>query len=454
MKKFLALLFAVVCLVSMCACGAHGPDDGNNGDAESGSLTIWTTGGPLRDTYEELAQDGHADGLTTKFIMDSFHEKYPDTKITLIEMGWGVDLNKALRDAFIVNKMPDIVCGEQFIKTQIKQNYFQKLEVPEETKNAISSTFWDCVSDEEGNIYGYPYFTGDFVFMYNERLLKEAGVIKDDGSGVPSTMVEVQNAAAKVYNHFNKKVGGFAVSAIPSVSSAYRNVMLMQMFGGGFYDENENLIINSKESVEAMKWVQGVTAYAYPGNIAFNDETQISKMIWNDQVAMAIELSNALYVDEGDGIDMSDWKTAPLPTVSGVDETTNLLISNVSYMVTKSCKNVALAQNFLEYLVSEEVQNKIYLQSSYRLPVREDVILELMTSTEPEVVERNKILLPAIDSILTADNLVGGLPSFGSNYANIWNSWTSTIQNIITGKDPQEYLNNFAKAVNDGGGLQ
>ena len=437
-KRIFALLMALCCSFLFFACGDS--EEEQTGDV---MLRIWTVGGPLHYMHND---PNDKDSNTTNYILETFQELYPNVNIILENGGWAADLNKSLRDAYIANKMPDIVCGELFIKSQIELNYYEALTIPEEIKSNIDQVFWDQVSDEEGNIYGYPVYTGCSALVYNETLVRNAGLVNADGSvRIPQTMDELMDFASQVYSRSNHEIGGFLMNAVPGVGSAYRNVTIMQMFGGGFYDDEGNLIINSEESKAAMQWLQDISAYQYSGNTAITEEAQINKLFLDNKVAFAIESGPLTYASSD--IKTDHLKVAALPAVSG-QPSTNLLVGSVSYMISKSCKNKEVAQAFLEHLVSPEVQEMIYLQSSNRVPVRRDVISDLLLSEEEEVIARNEVMRPYIESLFSAEHLVAGLPSFGNNYSKIWNSWTTTIQNILgRNGDVDQYLDDFAQTV-------
>ena len=103
-------------------------------------------------------------------------------------------------------------------------------------------------------------------------------------------------------------------------------------------------------------------------------------------------------------------------------------------MITKECSNKKVAQDILEMMVSYDMQMQIYKTSTNRIPVRSDVIDEILSSTDEDIVKKNETMLPFVLALKTADNLVLNLPSFTKNYTNIWDTWSNAIQMIFTQK--------------------
>ena len=103
-------------------------------------------------------------------------------------------------------------------------------------------------------------------------------------------------------------------------------------------------------------------------------------------------------------------------------------------MITKECSNKKVAQDILEMMVSYDMQMQIYKTSTNRIPVRSDVIDEILSSTDEDIVKKNETMLPFVLAFKTADNLVLNLPSFTKNYTNIWDTWSNAIQMIFTQK--------------------
>lgn len=463
MKKIICIILCLLMALSAAACGRK-PDGGITTDGDgnvTGTITIWGGSTPFMKNSELGAQQGanyDPDCDTTEKMKAMIKAKYPKLTIDIDQKGTSTELNTALRNAKISNQMPDIVVGEQFIKSQIELGYFVPLEIPADIKSAIPEIFWSQSQGADGKQYGYPAFTGCFALVYNKKIFREVYSLEKDADVteyLPTTMDEIVEVAAEIKSYYNDKYGatsvtarnmsGFYINAVSGVGSAYRNGLVMSMFGGGFQDENGNIIVNSQENKDAFKWLTSLLPYTSTGNVATNNETDVNTNILTGNVAMTFEIA-PLLAPFG-GIDVSDFGVATLPVVDGQVQT-NMLVGSTSYMITKECANKEVAQDILNMMVSYEIQMEIYKTSTNRIPVRNDVQTAIINSQDSEIIAKNQKMLPYILQIKTAEKLVPNLPSFTTNYSNIWSTWTASIQRIYTNPTENEIATQLATVHN------
>lgn len=453
MKKIICLILCLLLAFPLVACGGKRgggittDEDGN----VTGSITIWGGSVPFMPNSELGAAQGSnydPDCETTQTLLAMIKQKYPKLNVNIENKGSSTELNTALRNAKISNQMPDIVVGEQFIKSQIELGYFVELDVPSDIKSAIPEVFWKQSQGADGKQYGYPAFTGCFALVYNKKIFREVYNLAADADVtdyLPTSMSDIVRVAAEIKDFYNNKYGatsltarnmsGFYINAVAGVGSAYRNGLVMNMFGGGFQDDNGNFIVNSQENKDAFKWLTSLLPYTSTGNVATTSETDVNTNILQGNVAMTFEIA-PLLAPFG-GIDVSDFGVATLPIVDGQVQT-NMLVGSTSYMITKECSNKEVAQDILNMMVSYDSQMQIYKTSTNRIPVRTDVQNAIINSEDADILAKNKIMLPYILQIKTAEKLVLNLPSFTTNYSNIWSTWTAAIQRIYTNPTDSE----------------
>lgn len=467
MKKIVCLILCVLMALTAVACGRktnNGVTIDSDGNV-TGSITIWGGSVPFMTNSELGAQQGanyDPDCDTTQKLLAMIKAKYPKLNVNIEQKGTSTELNTALRNAKISNQMPDIVVGEQFIKSQIELGYFVPLEVPTEIKSSIPEVFWQQSQGADGKQYGYPAFTGCFALVYNKKIFREVYSLDADAdvtAYLPTSMSEIVEVAAEIKDFYNTKYGamsltarnmsGFYINAVSGVGSAYRNGLVMSMFGGGFQDSNGNIIVNSQANKDAFKWLTSLLPYTSTGNVATTNETDVNTNILTGNVAMTFEIA-PLLAPFG-GIDVSHFGVAQLPIVDGQVQT-NMLVGSTSYMITKECANKAVAQDILNMMVSYDVQMEIYKTSTNRIPVRTDVQNAIISSQDTDILAKNEKLLPYILQIKTAEKLVINLPSFTTNYSNIWSTWTASIQRIYTNPSESEISTQLATIHNAMGG--
>lgn len=434
----------MLCLVS-CKDHTGGGISVDSSGEVTGTITIWGGSVPFKEAFENGSKPGDnydPDCESTLSLVNKINTKYPKLKVDVVNKGTSTELNTALRNAKISNQMPDIVVGEQFIKSQIELDYFVPLDIPADIKAQIPDYLWEQSRGNDGKQYGYPAFTGCFALVYNKSIFREFYGLSADADVtpyLPSSMDEIVNVAAHIKQYYNDKYGassikarnmsGFLINAVSGVGSAYRNGLVMSMFGGGFTDKNGNFIVDCDANKKAFKWLTSLLPYTSAGNVATTSETDINSNIITGNVAMTFEIA-PLLAPFG-GVSVEDFGVAPLPIVDGQDQT-NMLVGSTSYMITKECANKQVAQDILNMMVSYDVQLGIYKTSTNRIPVRNDVLTEILNSDDPAILKRNEIMLPYITQLKTAKNLVLGLPSFTTQYSNIWATWTTAVQRIYT----------------------
>lgn len=448
-KTICALLTFALLLACFVSCGKSVNPDISTDDEGNvvGTITVWGGSTPFHENYALGSVQGNnydPDCDTSNGFIKKIKEKYPKLNVNIENKGFGTELNTALRNAKISNNMPDIVVGEQFIQSQIELNYFEPLEIPEATKKAIPDSLWSLSMGKDGKQYGYPAMTGTFALIYNKKIFREVYNLDQNADVteyLPQSMDEIVEKAAYIKEFYNTKYGansvkarnisGFYINAVKGVGSAYRNGLVMNMFGGGFTDKNGNFIVDCEENVKAFKWLTSLLPYTSTGNIATTNETDVNTTILTGNVAMCFEIA-PLLAPFG-GINVDDFGVTSLPVADGQKET-NFLVGSTSYMITKECSNKKVAQDILEMMVSYDMQMQIYKTSTNRIPVRSDVIDEILSSTDEDIVKKNETMLPFVLALKTADNLVLNLPSFTKNYTNIWDTWSNAIQMIFTQK--------------------
>ena len=115
MKRIIAILLALVLVLGMTACGNSGAATSSKNVTE---LVLW---GHQEEAWNASYQK----------IADEFMAANPDIKINYLNKGWGDSLNEALMTG-LNNKgdaAPDIVVGEQYVKTFIDNGNFSALDL-------------------------------------------------------------------------------------------------------------------------------------------------------------------------------------------------------------------------------------------------------------------------------------------------------------------------------------
>lgn len=127
-----------------------------------------------------------------------------------------------------------------------------------------------------GKVIGIPYTSDAHAIFYNKEIFKKAGI--EPPKDRPWTIDEWYAAMRKI------KQSGAARYALVYDFSPYRFTNLLYVFGGGIWDrEGKNIIIDSRESIEALEFF-----------VKLHDEDLIPKAVWLTGDAPAKYFQNGL----------------------------------------------------------------------------------------------------------------------------------------------------------------
>ncbi len=130
--------------------------------------------------------------------------------------------------------------------------------------------------EKYGKVIGIPYTSDAHAIFYNKEIFKKAGI--EPPKDRPWTIDEWYAAMKKI------KQSGAARYALVYDFSPYRFANLLYVFGGGIWDrEGKNIIIDSKESIEALEFF-----------VKLHDEDLIPKAVWLTGDAPAKYFQNGL----------------------------------------------------------------------------------------------------------------------------------------------------------------
>ncbi|WP_274308257.1 sugar ABC transporter substrate-binding protein [Solibacillus daqui] len=257
-KKFGLLFLVLVISVVMAACNddmedtSNGSDNSssgttdngsantNNGDASklSGEITVWahpytdgTTG--EGDMWKDLVANFEADtGVKVNFEQIPWANR--DQKIlTALAAGQGPDVFYVIPD-----QMPQY--AEQQLILDISQ-YVSQEELSGFVPTAIEATSW------KGKQYGMPILQTAESLIYNKDILKELGV---DENSLPTNWDEFKALAEKA-----KAAGYYAFSYAGGGSLNNTIYPFLWQAGGNVIDADNNILINSPESVKAFELI-------------------------------------------------------------------------------------------------------------------------------------------------------------------------------------------------------
>lgn len=219
-------------------------------------------------------------------------------------------------------------------------------------------SIWEPYSHVDEEIYGLP-FDGDIhALFYNTEILERNGFDEP-----PVTWQEYAEQVETITaNESADGVYGAAVFGEQSpmtLGASFAN--RLAGFGGDFLDDEGQPIINSDEAVAALDALEGIWAHALPtpaetdfgagnsawfaGNVAFIEN-------WTDLGVRSQDPESGSEV-------VDNWGVTYLPRANADDDPRASLVAGFSWVVAGNTDHSDLAQQFIEWAASSEVNGEL-----------------------------------------------------------------------------------------------
>lgn len=202
-----------------------------------------------------------------------------------------------------------------------------------------------------GDIYAVPLYNPVTMLHYRSDLFEEAGVTP------PKTWKEM----AEVCEVLKEKIPdaypfGHAIAACDD--SETHNLWIMRCFGGRYWDEEGNVVVNSPETIEAINFILDLYKAGYiPPTTVEWDSSGNNKTFLTGESTMAINVTT-LYnsILTGDQADT----LGPITNVSQFplgDYETWMNPGTISLSIFKGVKDLELSKELLVYAMQTEWYN-------------------------------------------------------------------------------------------------
>lgn len=169
----LTLLLSVSMILSACSGNSGSADDDAASDGKV-SLSFWT-----------LFDGG--DGANMQALVDEFNKTHPNIEVKNTKLAWGEYYTK-LVTAVGNGNGPDIgISHSSRLPDLIDQGVVTELDTPAADAgvdwNSYNQNLLSAVTVDDQH-YAVPIDTHAFIMYYNKKLLKEAGLLGEDGKPV------------------------------------------------------------------------------------------------------------------------------------------------------------------------------------------------------------------------------------------------------------------------------
>lgn len=387
-------------------------------------ITIaWYTGGP-KEASDELIQ--------------VFEKQHPNVSVEPLILGWD-DMWKKLMASIAGGVPPQIVRGKEYWPATLAakgvlfplDEFIEKNEIfnPEDeiyirrTKEVLTY---------KGKTYALPYHNFWPMLVYNEDLLKEAGL-----QHPPDTFAEFREYGVKLTKPEKGQWGTMLYTYTriePTLVLWSFFIYSLQNKARLYTKENEtvNFTLNSPANVEALEWIVD-SMYKY--KFCVPPEKVSASMIENYRVAMWItgQFSFGGY-DRTLPPDLK-WKVAPVPQ----NQTRALFSEGNALFIPDAAENKETALEFMKFLSSDE-GDMIHSKWVGVIPFRDSNWEKPPYSTLP----RNIV---SIDTVKKSEM---AFPQYFPNYIEVMSKVAESLQAAFYGKmEPKAALDKAQQEVQE-----
>ena len=291
---------------------------------------IWASGekewfaeaaGPYRGTTITVVQEGSAQGAMVQNYKEEF-EKATGIRVNLLYLSWGDALKKQTADCAAQEGKYDVFYMEGELKgafasrgwlMPLEQFIFSPLQSPWFKMDDFSrDIFWATAlwpndsptryRSTVGRIVGLPFDDAMQLLFYRRDLLEDpkekANFATKYGYELqlPRTWKEYRDIA----EFFTRKPGdtlggrvlktgfyGTAIEAQMFDPLTYNFLNWAFSFGGGYFDDDLNVIINTPEVAEALKYYKSLIKFCPPGTLTYT-WLESAQAMMQDKIFMAL----------------------------------------------------------------------------------------------------------------------------------------------------------------------
>lgn len=320
------LLLVSMTLLSLTACQTKPKvEEGKIG----GTLTVVTSRPDAAELFEE--------------IEEGFKKKYPEVEDIIWESSsdYDTDIMKRMntKDYGDVLFVPFSMAGTP----SEYENYFYPLGKVEDLEKKYLDVTEAVYND---TVYGLPVSINILGFVYNEDVLKKAGIesmpTSTDALLETCDQIESKTGATCFYTNYNTSLGVWA-GALSSYGENYKEAAL----NGNPFDEGQPI-----REVMDLFYKLAAGGYIEEDPIT-GDYNQSLQLLADGKVAMIMRASQDLATIQALNDSEDNIKLAPFPTT--LNGTTSVPVGAPGVIgINKNTENLATAKAFLEYFISAE----------------------------------------------------------------------------------------------------
>ncbi len=283
-----------------------------------------------------------------------WEKTHPGVKVEIIPLGWE-DTPDKITMQIQANNAPDI-----FTIESLWLGKFGKMpNAVEDLNKYMDAEFTSTLvpaykgGEIDGKMAGLVWNPNPWVLVYNKELVKKAGV-----SGQPKDFEDFLKQARAV-SDLGTDIYGFGMMLAVDEYAADTFHIIMWQLGGDLLDASGNPVVNSSDTIEAVKLVQdGVDKQWIP----FGEEVRNMRTLFTQgKVGFFFEGPWIAGVLDGEGMSRDAWDVTPWP--GQVQPASHI------FCMSQQSEHKDLAWDLMKFIVTDEATTKEYFKRTGLMPL-------------------------------------------------------------------------------------
>lgn len=362
MKKSLLAATAIALTVSMAACSSESNTPETPGATNGGTEETTPGSGEVGELEEGRGPITYAQGKDTsgalQGIIDAFNASHPGEEVTFIELPESADDQRtALVQDFQAGAGTYDVAGLDVVWTAefAARDWLLPLEEVDTTglfQSTVDSGTYN------GTLYAAPYKTNIAFLFYRSDLIETA----------PTTFAElIEDCRIAEENGMDCYSGQFAQYEGLTVNFSE----VVNSAGGSILDADGNANVNTSEAQAGLAFlVDGFTDGYIPAEAITYMEEESRRAFQSGDLLFLRNWPYVYNLADADGEDSVIQGKFDIATIPGTDGLGASTLGGYNLGVSKVTENPLTAQEFINFMLSEETQ-KLILTETGEPPVRE-----------------------------------------------------------------------------------
>ncbi|MDO4632588.1 MAG: sugar ABC transporter substrate-binding protein [Eubacteriales bacterium] len=206
----------------------------------------------------------------------------------------------------------------------------------------------------DGNTYMIPVVNFAYPLYVNTDILAEAGVEE-----IPTTWTEFFDALEKIKT--NTDAMGFAVPLSSEAPNGIQNQVSTWLWasGGAWLEDGKPNMVGNEKAEKVVDFIKDLATNGYisDGAAAMKEQDMVNEFE-NGRLAFMVDGISHLTTIKNESPDLN-FDYAPMPVMDDYDGQRGMDVANWGIGIAENCENKEAAIQFVEYLMSPEVNAKL-----------------------------------------------------------------------------------------------